>query len=547
MRLLDGTVWMLALRGQAWSDERLHAAGEILHRVSRQAFTKRSIECLLRKELDIRSVSLESLPVDRVEIRRWDIEKVAFAMARQPGARRSAAECPARREWAIQADLRDALHETFQNFVDGMDPHAIQKATRSRRFDERIYNYLAHREYRQYRLQFARTFPGLLVTAVVAEPRSFGEELRSIVDSGAPLIKGLAARWDVRPGVIRHLVGRASGDMGIQWARDAKGLALALNALHPQDLPGDSVSEWSEFNRIVATGQRLFLRPVWESPAGLEWLRECVRRMKRGDRRALDVWMPGWNELAKIDDLRAALTECLQRETANTSSLPASDTDTAIAEAIDRAVLRMAHRGLSEVASLFSDELERRQKKGGTIREILNGDALMPLVPEDFISSDGMTRVTALTTTRQIRTHGARMRNCLRHRSARGVASKAAIGTVFIVGLYDAHVGKALSTAEIKVVPDRQAGAYRLITKQHTAFANRKPSRRCQSTLREFLHHCQSDDVRKHLKNGWKKIRQLRGESGTQPVDLPAALRCTLGEQFYDGLVASRVNEPLRD
>jgi hypothetical protein len=79
LRLLDGTVWMLALRGEVWSDERLHTAGEILHRVSRQAFTKRSIEYMLRKELDIRSVSLESLPIDRVEIRRWDIEKVAFA------------------------------------------------------------------------------------------------------------------------------------------------------------------------------------------------------------------------------------------------------------------------------------------------------------------------------------------------------------------------------------------------------------------------------------------------------------------------------------
>jgi hypothetical protein len=501
---------------------------------------------MLRKELDIRSVSLESLPIDRVEIRRWDIEKVAFALARQPGARRSAAECPARREWAIQADLRDALDEAFRNFVDRMDPQAMQKATRGRRFDERIYNYLAHREYQQYRLQFARTFPGLLVTAVVAEPRSFGEELRSIVDSGAPLIKGLAARWNVRPGVIRHLVGRASSDMGIQWARDAKGLALALNALHPQDLPGDSATEWSEFNRIVATGQRLFLRPVWESPAGLEWLRECVRRMKRGDRRALDVWMPGWNELAKVDDLRAALTECLQRETASTPPRPASDTDTAITDAIDRAVLRMAHRGLSEVASLFSDELERRRKKGGTIREILDGDALLPLVPEDFISSDGMTRVTALTTTRQLRTHGTRMRNCLRHRSTRGVASKAAIGTVFIVGLYDAHFGKPLSTAEIKIVPDREAGAYRLITKEHTAFANRAPTRRCQCALREFLHHCQSDDVREHLKSNWKKIRQSRGESGTQPVNLPAALRCTLGEQFYEGLVSSSANRTVQ-
>ncbi len=322
-------------------------------------------------------------------------------------------------------------------------------------------------------MQAAQAFPGLLVTAVLAEPRSFGEELRSILDSGAPLIKGLAARWNVRPGVIRHLVGRASSDTGIQWVRDARGLALALNALHLQDLPSDGPTEWSE--------------------------------------------------LPKIDHLRAALAECLHQETANIPSRFASDDDSAIVDAIDRAVLRMAHRGLSEVASLFSDELERRRKKGGTIREILSGKALMTLVPEDFISPDGMTRVTALTTTRELRTHGTMMRNCLRHRSARGLASQGAIGTVFIVGLDDAHSGRALSTAEIKAVPDRQAGAYRLITKQHTAASDRTLSRRCQYSLREFLLHYQSEDVREHLKSGWEKLRQSRGQRRMQPVDLPAA------------------------
>ena len=140
----------------------------------------------------------------------------------------------------------------------------MRAAKTSRHFDLRIYNFLAHRDYRQYRLQFARTFPGLLLTAVVAEPRSLGEELHSIVDSG---------------------------DLSIQCMRDVKGLALALNALHPQDLPGESRAEWDEFNRIVATGHRLILGPICEPPAGLEWLGECVRRAKRQDTRALELWL----------------------------------------------------------------------------------------------------------------------------------------------------------------------------------------------------------------------------------------------------------------
>lgn len=539
LMLFDGTVWMLVLRGQVWSGERLHAAADALRRVSKQAFTKGSIECLLRKELEVRSVFLECPLLDRADIRQWDIEKVAFALARQPAARRSAFECSERREWAVQTALRDGLDEALRCVVDRMDPLALQAATRGPRFDLRIYNYLAHREYRRYRLQFARTFPGLLLTAVVAEPRSFGEELRSIVDSGAPLVRGLAARWNVRPGVIRHLVGRASSDIGVQWMRDAKGLALALNALHPQDLPGDCPAEWSEFNRIVATGQRLFFRPIWESSAGLEWLRECVRRTKREDKRALDRWLPRWSELAQIDHLRAALSEGLRRDTADSPPLFAAGAGTSIEDAIDSAVFNLADRGLNEVASLFSDELERARKKGDTARQFLTGEVLMPLVPEDFFSSDGTTRVAALTTDRQLHAHGTRMRNCLRFGSARQVTRQGAIGTVFIVGIYDARSGKALSTAEIRVAGNRETGAYQLITKQHTAVANRQPSARCIGALREFLLHCQTEAVREHLRNSWRKLRHLRGGNGAQPVNLPAALRRTLGEQVYAELLGS--------
>ena len=542
LMLHDGTVWMLVLSGEAWSDELLGAAAAILDRVSRRAFTKGSIECLLRKELGTRSVSLEPPLLDRVDVRQWDIEKVAFALARHPAARRSAAESCERREWAARAELRIALAETLRRFVEQMDREAPRAATRGRHFDLRIYNYLAHREYRQYRLQFAETFPGLLLTAVVAEPRSFGEELRAIVDSGAPLIKGLAARWNVRPGVIRHLVGRASGDIGVQWMRDAKGLALALDALRPQDLPGDSAAEWSEFNRIVAIGHRLFYRPTWESPAALEWLGECVRRMKREDRQALDLWLPEWRELPAIDRFRAALGDSLRRETADAPARFVAGAGDPVEDAIDSALPVIAHRGLTEVASVFAEELERARRKDEATRQILSREVLMPLVPEDFHSSDGTTRVAALTTDRQLHAHGTRMQNCLRFGFARDLARQGEVGTVFIVGLYDAPSGKALSTAEIRLVANRSTGAYRFITKQHTAMANRKPSRRCVNVLREFLQHCRTDAVREHLGNSWRKLGRSPGGNRAQPVNLPAVLRCTLGEQLYDELLG-RIRE----
>lgn len=539
MRLEDATVWTLILERGAWTDERLKAAAEHLARISERAFTRGSVESLLRRELGVRSLSMAPAPVRRIDDRLWEIEKVAFWWVRRPAAIRAGARIPearlAQAEWTARADLRHDLGEALRDFHRLTDPQALAIATTGQRFDLRLYNYLAHERYRRYRLQFAETFPSLLQTAVVAEPRSFGEDLRAFVDTGAPLIKGLAARWAVRPGVVRHLVGRDWGRVGRQWSRDARGLAVALNALHPQDLPRGP-EEWEAFNRIVATGQRLFLRPIWESAAGLKWLRVCVQLSRRGHRQALDRWLPRWNDIEQITLFRAALAGSVREEIGDAQAVP--DGDSAITEAVDRMVLQVADQGLRDIAALFVEELGRT-RRSDRLWQIRAREILMPLIPGDFVSADGTTRVTPLTTDRELRLHGTRMRNCLRSTSAASVARQGRTGTVFIVGLYDVASGKALSTAEIRAVPAHQGTAYRLITEQHTASANRPPSRRCIGTLQEFLCHCRTAEIRAHLRAQWQALERVGVAHDRQPVHSPRALRNTLGEQVYEGLLRS--------
>ena len=57
--------------------------------------------------------------------------------------------------------------------------------------------------------------------------------------------------------------------------------------------------------------------------------------------------------------------------------------------------------------------------------------------------------------------------------------------------------------------------------------------------VREFLVHCQADAVREHLGNSRKKLARSPGGNGAQPANLPAVLRCTLGEQLYEELLGS--------
>jgi hypothetical protein len=326
--------------------------------------------------------------------------------------------------------------------------------------------------------------------------------------------------------------------VGLQWSRDARGLALALDALNPQDLPGDDPAEWDEFNRIVVTGQRLFLRPVWESPAALRWLSVCVRLSRRGDRRALGRWLPRWNDIEQITRFRSALGRTLRDEIADAPTDAGDNSEKAIIDAIDSVVLKVADQGLRDVATLFAEELKRTRKRDAAW-QIRARETLMPLIPEDFITADGTMRVTALTTDRHLRAHGTRMRNCLRSAFASSLARQGRIGSVFFVGLCDAHSDKALSTAEIRAVSAYDGSADRLVVRQHTATANRPPSPRCVAALEEFLCHCSGDEVQAHLRAQWRAVRGIDVRENGESVHSPTALRNTLGERVYEGLLSS--------
>ena len=537
---------MLAIPGMDWTDQRLQVAANALSNVSANAYTKASIERLLRQELQVASVFLLQPAIRSVDLRQWGVREAAYVLAKRLAYTYSShlfEESDTRLRFSsIEVALIDSLDEALQEFVDELEPQALKLASASGQLNQRLYNYLTHKSHRQFRVQLAETFPSLLVTSALAKRDTLGAELRSIVDSGTPLIKGLAGRWKVRPGVVRHLVGKPTGHVGIQWSRDAMGLAQALNALRPEDVPGDEADTWREFNHMVAVGQRLFCRPIWDSAAGLEWLKECVSRANRGTKRELERWLPSWAEVTSIVRFRNALTKSLKRDLADVDPRPVGNVADAVVEAVDWLFLKKADGELGEAAMLFSDELDRIDR-ASAIRKIALGTVMMPLIPGDFVSADGARRIRPLITDIQLRLHGHKVRNCLRYRSATRAIRSGAIGTVFIVGILDANTSIALSTAELRVTSNAKSHAYRVTVKQHTGKANRQPSKRCLNAIRELLRHCQTDEVREHLQANRAELRYLRGKdrrahAAAQHTKHADAFRRVLTDEVYDELIA---------
>ena len=172
----------------------------------------------------------------------WDLFGIAGALVRRAdGSTRTGREHSglAPPTAAIEEELTTCLGSTVEEFLSALDPFARASATGGAGFCMAVYNFLVHPTHDTYRRQFAETFPGLVPKVVNAARDNFGAELLEIIDSGRPVVRSLAVRWQVRPGVVRHLIGKPIDLVGEHWVMRMPQLAAILNAQILEDMPGD--------------------------------------------------------------------------------------------------------------------------------------------------------------------------------------------------------------------------------------------------------------------------------------------------------------------
>lgn len=547
LRLDDETVWMLSMLGMAWTSERLRVAANTLVSLSSQAPVPERVERYLRHALGLNSVMLKTPVLDMVEPRQWGIWETSQALLVRSGplsiSTLTREESIQDRARSIETSLTKDIGEALSTFVDGMNPRATAMASAEGGIDVNQYNYLVYRRFHRYRQQFAESFPSLLSTTLTAAPGSIGSELRTFVDHGVPIVKSLAARWNVRPGVVRHLVGRTADQIGEEWTTNVKALAILLNALRPEDLPGDNSEEWSHFTYITTIGQSLFCKPIWKSKAGRWWLRDCVYHTKRGSHKTWSRWLPDRDTITSIGRLREVLMGCLIRDAGLASADITGSVSDSLEDIADWFFFRSARKGLGNLASRFEKELDQLREELNQASEVTAGNAMWPLIPFDFVSSDCTRVIRPLTTHPSLFSHGFALHNCLGKGYAFRYLRKGSKGTSFIVGVYENGTEIPCSTAEIAVKHYVGTLTYDLVVVQHTAELNRIPSASCAQAIEELMVYCRKPMVRRYLEHAWQLIHNRarpRRWSSTLEIDstMTTALKRTIGDEGYNNLLA---------
>lgn len=556
LRLVDETVWLLSMPGRAWTDSRLDTAAGLLAGSSANPEPNDVVAQRLRSGLDLPDLMLVTPCLDTVDPSQWGLADTARSMVRRgtnlPPMVQHIGDLK-RRNDAVESMLRVSLRDALAAFVAALDAEALTAASANGRIDAIQYNYLAYRPHRRYRLQFAAAFPNLLPAAASASSGTLGADVRTAVDSGRPLVKTLARNWGVRPGVVRMLMAVPPAAIGRKWTGDIRALALLLNALRPADLPAAEPSTWNDFDAAVGVGGQVFHEALSCSSAARGWLRDCVGQLRRGSPTARARWLPDADAVEGIRRFRALLTETLRHDAGAASVDAAQAVSRFLPLAVDRLLVELAPRGLADVVTAFETERARAHRGIGSVREnrrIALGRMLLPLLPRDFVSSDGSRVIRGLTTEAQLAEHGRDLGICLAGVQRHHYLAACRHGQRFIVGIFEAVTGAPLSTVDIVIRRDPKTGIDEPMVAQHTARENQEPSPTCRRAVAELLRHCCRPEVIAHLQQGRRLLRRdgrtqmTRLREQTDAATLAAdraALQATLGDGVYDDLVAATI------
>lgn len=554
LRLVDGTVWLLSMPARAWTNARLDASARLL---AAQAFDPEPLETTtrrLRAGLKLLDVAVESPCLETLDAAQWGLPQTARSVVARgtdlPSAVRRTADLAARIRH-VESLLHAALSKALAAFVAELDTEVLAVAKIDGAIDICRYNYLIYGPHRRYRLQLAGAFPNLLTVAASADSGTLGRDVRTVVDAGRPLVKTLARDWGVRPCVVRALMGLDPATIGQHWLSDIRTLALLLDALRPDDLPGHQPSTWQDFDTAVAVGKQLFQKPVQHSAAARWWLRECMRQLQRGSPAARARWLPSTDAGSAIRRFRETLTRALRREAVGATT-NGSQAISALAErAVDQLFADLAPRGLVDVAATFEAE-HARAARGIIIprdtQGIVSGQMLLPLLPRDFVSADKNRIIRALTTEAELAKHGEALGICLAGIERFNYFTSCRYGKRFVVGIFEATTGAPVSTADIVLELADGTGGYLLKLKQHTARGNSRPSPVCKRAVAELLEYCRGPEICRHLRDGMRLFRQGKAtqmarfrdqmDAQTQTADR-AALQEALGTQVFEELVAN--------
>ena len=369
--------------------------------------------------------------------------------------------------------------ELMAEFRGGLDKRIVSAIVRSgAALNLPLYNqyHRLPKSSQHFRLQAAEAFP--LLGAVLAETsRAF--TLVQAVDNQHPLVPALAKELNAPASVVRWLMGKDAGVVGILWVGRIKDLAAYLTLLCPEHRPY-TAQDWCSFNSFVSAIDQTYLENRERGCEALsfyhrQWLKELG---KMG-------WSTAMKRFVSID----ALPEDL-------SGIP--DLLEEIAEIVSGQICPAEPREV--VALSLEPYMEKIFFSKGIIHQVRTfllwyRSFLMP-TPSHLVAGSAKTesleswpaafdgviechglRAICLTNRHQLKEEGNRMRHCVGN-----YAERCLFAGVSIISLRG-HDCRPIATAELALAARHVENDLRFYVRKHNGVRNSAPPAEAEVAL----------------------------------------------------------------
>lgn len=515
IRLDVGTVWFLQTSARPWSPDLVEEAARYLSSEGRPGVSSDALENRLAYHLGLPEVRLPFPALPHSSDADWDIPRLALAIATAKAVELGTAlelenlrNLAAAEEAALRAELACSLSE----FTSALYPDCLGLALRDGRLDTDIYNYLATRPHSAWRIQAARTFPIFLKALATGKPRDDATRIREAVDAGRPLVKELAAFWNVGPSAIKALIGRGPELIGSRWLDAPRQLARALDALPPEDRPADRWEDWERLGQAIDTIRRILGHPDGADILSRRLLREMGRRRFQNLSKLEAIGGQLAGAAGAIALLRRMLIAALDFTAQREARLDATESRSRAVLATDHLISHLKLQVLVDSARRFGQEYAALPvHQESEFAAEMPGD-FWPLMPADFTTANGLRRITALTSRQEIASIGNRMGLCIEGGSELARTVRACQdATTFMLLVSDAASHRPMSVAEIRLYRTYRQSGHDLVVVQHRGMQNSRASPGCVRALHELLDTAKKPAGMGHLDRGLVRVRQAKG------------------------------------
>ena len=546
LRLANGTIWLVKGEGLTLTETRIMEFAESVLALE-EAMRQGSARRVIAESPEFRSLVIWDNISLRTISRQWGVGEYVATLGSIGTVGDQLANVTTS-EVSIVATITEHLNA----FMQTLEQEALSTALGGTAFARGainiwIYNYLIDTLRGAYRQQFAATFP--LMLASVACPATcdrFDESLHRQIDSGGSVTNTLSVAWGVRARVIRHLIGKTAAVVGTDWEGHLPRLARLLDPLPPEVFPSDDERQWSTFGEAVNLAEEWAenYKPPFPDIVSRALLREYATsgKAKPGD---MDRFFRSAHKVAgAIGGLNRclALVLAVEIETRHPGREILVERLRHVSATTLNALLMKGK--LVEAAARFNQEFAKIAAGREIGFRIIGGTDVLPLLPSDFVSSNGKRRVKSLTNPDEFREQAKALSICLWDRPE--YLRRCRTGHSYILAVLDHMTGQPVSTVEIGARDESwHGGRCELQVLSHLGESNEHVDDQSATAIDELLIHCNSPDIQTFIADSRHFLRELwltraaRSRRQTDGAQLVPILSVSLGRKAYENAVKS--------